>query len=170
MAGLPGTGKSAVAVPLARRLDAIVLDKDVVRSALFAPEHVEYSTQQDDFCVSVMLEVARYLLARGRSQHVILDGRPHVRRYQVELVDDYARVHGLRVRLIECVCSEETALARLAADARTGAHSALNRDGELYFRLKSMFEPIRQPKLVVQTDAPLEEVVARCEAYVAAPD
>ena len=48
MAGLPGSGKSTVARALAERLPATVLDKDVIRAALFAPAHVEYSRVQDD--------------------------------------------------------------------------------------------------------------------------
>ena len=50
MAGLPGTGKSTLARRLAQRLPGAVLDKDVIRAALFEPVHVEYSLAQDDFC------------------------------------------------------------------------------------------------------------------------
>src|SRR5690242_18237303 len=37
MAGLPGTGKSAIAARLAAELDAVALSKDDVRGALFPP-------------------------------------------------------------------------------------------------------------------------------------
>jgi predicted kinase len=60
MAGLPGTGKSTLAHHLAHALAAIVLDKDVIRAALFPPAWVEYSTEQDDFCMSVMFRVSAY--------------------------------------------------------------------------------------------------------------
>lgn len=54
MAGLPGVGKSTLARALAARLDAVVLDKDRIRASLFPPSHVDYSRDQDDFCIDVM--------------------------------------------------------------------------------------------------------------------
>src|ERR1051326_189580 len=84
MAGLPGTGKSTLARALAARLAGVVLDKDIIRAALFPPSHVEYSPVQDDFCQEVMLQTTAYLLARDASLHVFLDGRTFSRRYQRE--------------------------------------------------------------------------------------
>ena len=51
MAGLPGTGKSALARELAARTRGRVLSKDEFRHALFAPEEIEYSSRQDDLCM-----------------------------------------------------------------------------------------------------------------------
>ena len=58
MAGLPGTGKSTLSRALATDLGGIVIDKDQIRAALFSPPDIEYSTEQDDFCMAVMLKVA----------------------------------------------------------------------------------------------------------------
>ena len=60
------------------------------------------------------------------------------------------------LKLIECVCSDATALARLAHDIETGAHPAQNRDATLYHAIKAHFEPITIPHLTVDTDEPLE--------------
>ncbi len=46
LAGLPGTGKSALAQRLAGALSAIVLDKDAVGAALFPQQEIEYSTNE----------------------------------------------------------------------------------------------------------------------------
>jgi predicted kinase len=62
MMGLPGSGKSALARRIAPVLPAVILDKDAVRAALFPPAEIEYSLQQDDFCVEIMLQTAAYLL------------------------------------------------------------------------------------------------------------
>jgi len=59
MAGLPGTGKTALAEALAQRLDGIVLSKDKVRAALFPLGAITYSSGQNDFCMSVLLMAAR---------------------------------------------------------------------------------------------------------------
>src|SRR5689334_7010040 len=58
MAGLPGSGKSTVARAIAQRLPGTVLDKDVIRAALFDPARIEYSQEQDDFCQEIMLQTA----------------------------------------------------------------------------------------------------------------
>jgi adenylylsulfate kinase len=166
MAGLPGTGKSTIARPLAARLPAAILDKDVVRTALFAPDHVEYSTRQDDFCLGVLLDAAAYLVGQAATGWVILDGRTFSRRYQVERVEAAAERLGAAVRVIECVCSDETARRRLATDAEGGGHVAGNRDATLHAAIKARFEPIGEPKLVVDTEQDPSVCVARCVDYL----
>jgi hypothetical protein len=80
MAGLPGSGKSTLARELAWRTSGRVLSKDDFRHALFAPEEIEYSTRQDDFCLELMLQTAGYLLTRDPARIIFLDGRPFSRR------------------------------------------------------------------------------------------
>ena len=76
MAGLPGTGKSTLAHEIACLTSGRVLSKDEFRHLLFAPEEIEYSSRQDDFCQELMLQTAGYLLARDPARIVFLDGRP----------------------------------------------------------------------------------------------
>src|ERR1035438_4058024 len=110
MAGLPGTGKSTLAQALARRLPGAVLDKDVIRAALFQPAHVEYSPAQDDFCQEIMLQTAAYLLAKDAGLCVLLDGRTFSRRCQRERAIEFCRQVGTAYATLECVCAEQTAL------------------------------------------------------------
>jgi adenylylsulfate kinase len=171
MAGLPGTGKSTLARRLAQRLPesrarAIVLDKDVVRAALFPADEIEYSTRQDDFCVDVMLRTAAYLLSKDPRRHVILDGRTFSRRYQVEAVRAFANEIGVPCAFIECRCPDSVARQRLARDVAKGRHLARNRTCEMYLAVKARAEPIAGPKLVVNTDGDLEQCVQRCLAYI----
>lgn len=166
MAGLPGCGKSTLARRLAERLGGVILDKDVIRAALFPVEYVEYSTRQDDFCITVMLEVAAYLLKHHAGLHVILDGRPFARRYQVDQLDRWSAEHTVPLAIVECVCSDAVARARLQHDVSTGAHTAADRDFALYQRIKGAFEPIREPKLVVNMDLPVEDTVEQALTYI----
>lgn len=166
MTGLPGTGKSAIARQLAAILPAVVLDKDRVRAALFPSALVEYSTRQDDFCMDIMLETAGYLLRNNAVQHIIIDGRTFSQEYQVMTVKVWAEQLGMPLQIIECVCSDDTAQRRLATDAVEGKHLAGNRDFALYLAIKARFQPIREPKLVVNTDHDLAACVAECLAYL----
>src|SRR5436305_6121076 len=103
MAGLPGTGKSTLARALAQRLPGAVLDKDVIRAALFQPAYIEYSTAQDDFCQELMLQTAAYLLGKNAGGHVVLDGRTFSRRYQRERAIGFCEEIGSRWAMLECV-------------------------------------------------------------------
>lgn len=156
MAGLPGTGKSTLARELATRTSGRVLSKDEIRHAIFLPEEIEYSSKQDDFCLQLMLETAGYLLSRDKARRVFLDGRPFSRRYQIDnVVNAAASVHQ-PWRILECVCSEETARRRLAGDAEAGAHPAENRNYQLYLEVKARFEAIAHLKTVIDSEQPLE--------------
>lgn len=161
MAGLPGTGKTTLARELAARTSGRVLSKDEFRHALFLPEEIEYSSRQDDFCQQIMLEGAGYLLARDRERRIFLDGRPFSRRYQIENV--LAAVASLHQpwRILECVCSEETARKRLEADAAGQSHPAGNRDWGLYCDVKARFEAITLPKVIINTDLTPEACIER---------
>ena len=152
LAGLPGTGKSYLARAHAPRLSAHVMDKDRVRDALFGPERIEFSTDQDDLVVSLMLQAAAHIWWKDERATIILDGRVFSKNAQLKQVTDFAERLGQRWRVIECVCSEGTAKLRIAQDQQSGAHPAANRTGTLYDAVKSRFEPIPEPKIVVDTD------------------
>ena len=158
MAGLPGSGKSSIARELSARLNGTILSKDIIRHTLFESRDVEYSTEQDDFCIDVMLETAAYILRRHADRTVILDGRTFSKRYQIERVITFAERLPQPWRIFECICSDDTARRRLDAQQD---HPAGNRDFDLYLRVKSDFEEIRFPKTLLDTDQPLEQGVQR---------
>ncbi len=162
MAGLPGTGKSTLASELALRMSGRVLSKDEIRHDIFLPEEIEYSSRQDDYCMQLMLETAAYLLLRNPARAIFLDGRPFSRRYQIENVLTAAESEQQPWRILECVCSDETARSRLAAEA--DKHLAGNRDYQLYLEVKSRFEAITHAKTVIDTEQPPETCVQQALA------
>jgi predicted kinase len=167
MAGLPGTGKSTLAQNLAGACSGVVLNKDLIRAALFPMALIEYSTRQDDFCMSILFQVAAYMLQNDPSLYVILDGRTFSRTYQVEALDQFAEKLKEPLKIIECICSDETVQKRLEEKVTVGAkHLAGNRDYQLYLTMKARFEPIREPKLLVNTDEDLAHCLALCLDYV----
>lgn len=166
MAGLPGTGKSTIARSLAQRLPGAILDKDLIRPALFGPEYVEYSRGQDDFCQEIMLQTAAYLLGNNLSLYVLLDGRTFSRRYQRERVFEFCSQLEIKWTILECICSEQTALARLEKDEFERAHPAADRTPDLYQSIRKVWEPIDTPKLVIDTDASLDSCVERATQYL----
>lgn len=149
MAGLPASGKSAVASKLASHLNSVLLDKDHVREFLFKGA-VDYERKQDDLCLKVIYDVACYHLAKRPATPVILDGRSYSRNYQVEAVKNTAVRAGVVLHFIECVCSSQTARLRLESDR--GIHVAEDRDYALYERSLAAAEVIVEPKLILDTE------------------
>jgi adenylylsulfate kinase len=166
MAGLPGTGKSTLARLLVQRLSGTVLDKDIIRGALFSPAHIEYSRMQDDFCQEIMLEAAAYLLNKNSSLYVFFDGRTFSLSYQRQRVIEFCSQLGSKWAILECVCAEATALARLERAVAAQHHPAMNRTPDLYHRLRKAWEPIDCPRLVIDTDDSLDSCAEQAMRYL----
>ena len=158
MAGLPGTGKTTLALKLAHRTEGALLSKDEIRAALFSPEDIEYSVKQDDFVMELMLEAAGFLLQKVPARKIFLDGRTFSRRYQIDRVLQFAGKLAQPWTIIECTCSEESARRRLDLEPEP-AHPAHNRTFALYLEVKARFEPITYCKTTVTSDQPLEESI-----------
>ncbi|HXC00453.1 MAG TPA: AAA family ATPase [Terriglobales bacterium] len=163
MAGLPGTGKTALARELAHRTQGALLSKDEIRAALFSSSDIEYSVMQDDFVMETMLEAARFLLQKAPTRKVFLDGRTFSRSYQIDRVLSLANELNQPWRIIECSCSDESARRRLDLEP-DATHPARNRSFALYLAVKARFEPITYAKTVVDTDQPLEHCVEQALA------
>lgn len=151
LAGLPGSGKTTLAEALHRLTGAKVLNKDIARATLL-PGRIQYSDAENDAVVEFLLQQAEALLRYG-AKSVVLDGRTFSKRSQVERL----RQFPLPLFMVECRCSEQTALARIAAEA---GHPAPDRSAELYRRLRDSADPI-EADLIVDTDALAPDEAAR---------
>jgi predicted kinase len=159
LAGLPGTGKSTLAHALAEHIDGRVLDKDIVRHEMFGPDRITFTTEQDDLVIDTMLHTTRECLSVKPSANVLIDGRVFSRNFQLRKVTDFAVTIPTAWIVIECVCSEGSAKRRLAADV--GMHIAANRTPELYDSVRARFEPVPEPKIVIDTDLPVAACVEK---------
>ena len=70
--------------------------------------------------------------------------------------------------MLECVCSEATALGRISQAVAANNHLAANRTPDLYSEIRKAWEPIDQPKLVIDTDENIESCVDRALRYLTA--
>jgi predicted kinase len=143
LAGLPGSGKTTLAEALQRLTGAQVLNKDIARAASL-PGRSQYSDADNDIVVEGLLVRAEGLLRAG-AKSVVLDGRTFSKRRQVERL----RRFPLPLLIVECRCSDQTALARIAADPN---HPAPDRSADLYRRLRNSADPI-EADLIIDTDA-----------------
>jgi len=162
MAGLPASGKSTLSRLLSAELHGVVLDKDVIRAGLFPEPWIEYSQEQDDFCLDILLQAATYLIKKDtRPAFLFIDGRPFAFQYQIENVVKWATNLGCGIKIIHTMCSDDNARRRL-----TDPHPARNRNYDSYLKLKADFEEISYPKLAVNTDGPLNSSLQQCLSYL----
>ncbi|MDI6826966.1 MAG: AAA family ATPase [Armatimonadota bacterium] len=141
IAGLPGTGKTHLAMRLASETGAVRLSRDEIRAKLF--NQPNYTDSEKSLAFNAMLFLARYFLSQQRD--VILEGMPFSRRSERGAARALAKEMGAEFELLYCVCPEEIALKRIASQE----HPAADRNEELYFRVKARFEPIGEDEEAV---------------------
>ncbi|MBV8302881.1 MAG: AAA family ATPase [Acidimicrobiia bacterium] len=163
LVGLPASGKSTLAAALVQLIpDSRVLNKDVVRSALFEP--CDYSAAERSIAFSAMLDAARYHLGRGRV--VVLDGLAFPRPGEEEAVAAVVSDTGAFVATIVCDVPIEVAEARADADAVAATHRAANRDGAAVRRVAAEMREPSGAYLTVDTTRPIDEAAALALAYI----
>jgi predicted kinase len=159
--GLPGTGKSyLVGKLLERKPGFLVLSRDALRASIVP--RPTFSADEKALVDDLIVAMAGILLGKGRD--VLIDGMALSSASRVEQFASAAA--GAELRLIECSCSESTALARIAAGA--GAHLAGDRGEKLYFDVKARFERLARPVLAVDTDGDTEANLEAIISYLGA--
>lgn len=155
--GWTGAGKSTIADRLAAELDATVASFDWVMSGLRAlPEmwaHIEHPVeQQRRVGWNLLSRIAEQQLRRGRSCVLDLVAREEPRREWADLAHRYDA--GFAV--VECTCADAE-LHRSRVDGR-------QRDIPGWYELtwenvargRSLYEPLREPKVVIDASQPVE--------------
>ena len=139
MSGLPGTGKSTVAINLAQSVEGDHLSTDEIRENLFSstsPTRQEkYSDQAKKRVYSILYENAEQALSEKRS--VVLDGT-FLRNSRVGL-QQIATNHGAHLVFAKTTCSEQDVAKRmeqrkLRRDFFSEAHT------EIYTKMKRRLE------------------------------
>ena len=165
MAGLVGTGKSAVAVSLGEATGAPVVRSDEARkrfAGILPGEHRYedyekgiYSEEFTNKTYSELLKEASEILGGGRS--IILDAS-YKSRASRERAAALAREKGARFFIVECVCEEEVVRARLKK--RMGEKEVSDGRWETYERQKHGFEQITENEgrlIRIDSARPVEE-------------
>ncbi len=162
--GLPGTGKTyLVRKLLSKRPDLLVLSRDVLRTGMIP--HPTFSEDEKAFVDELILAMSDFLLEKGRS--VVIDGMALSSARLLAKLAGRATARYAGFRIIECVCSEATALARIAKEQ--GMHPAGDRGPDLYYHVRDRFESTELPFLSIDTDGDEQQNVAAILGYLENP-
>ena len=149
--GLPATGKSTVARRLAKALDAEVLRTDIVRKALIG--NPTYTEEEKNLIYKTVFLIAEYLIKHD--VNVIIDGTFYKDLLRKE-AKNIAKKHCKRFFLIETSCPEAVVLKRLGKRERN-LKSPSDADIDVYYKIKGLFEPIKESHITIDTDWGLED-------------
>ena len=150
MAGLPGTGKSTLACALAKTLRWVVIDKDLIHSAMIANGMGKLESTSAAYEASLAL--AKDLIDR-QHQSVILDtaGRqPFLLERSKEIVSRC----GARLGIIRCVAPKEVRMMRLSVRSRQ--LSQWSADFASDDEQETWYTHLPGESLIVQGDQPFE--------------
>jgi predicted kinase len=161
-AGLPGTGKSSIAEAVGRELGIPVFAKDWLeatlrRSGLGPSTDVGYAGYE------LLTTLAQRQLQLGQS--VILDSVASIESIRTRW-HELAATYQARWRIIECVCSDETAhRARLAVRERgiPGWHELTWAEVE---HVKAYYAEWQADRLIIDAVNPLDDNIAAALNYI----
>lgn len=155
VSGLPGTGKSYFCRRLLERLDAVWVESDSLRKALFPkPTH---TAQESARLFPLIHRLIDELLGRGMP--VVYDATSLAEHHR-EYLYNIARRHGARLILVRVEAPAETVRQRLQQRAAGAVNNdAPDADWQVYQHMKRSVQPIRRSHFAVDTSRDIGPVI-----------
>ena len=159
LAGLPASGKTAVAKKLEKR-GFKNLSRDYFVSLMFDPVNFS-SREQKDIAFKAMLLVSKYYLKQEKK--VVLDCPSFSRGWAVKLAQATAKKASVKFKLIYLECPDEVAVKRIKFAKK---HIARDRTPKLYFTVKKRFQPIKIKYKKIGTNRPIKKTIKEIIKYL----
>ncbi len=160
LAGLPGTGKSTLAMSLSTELDWPIIDKDLIHSALIT------SGQNKDESGSAAYEAGFWLVkdfVMRQNRSVVFDSAGRQKFILTRLQDVCSESQAI-LKIIHCSATRTVRQDRLAGRAKLGSQLAadvFSDDEEQVF-----YAHLPACQLYVDTTAGVSSILSRCLDYL----
>lgn len=155
--GLPGSGKSYFAKGLAKEIGAVHLGTDDLRKemGLMGNYHIDNKLS----VYEEMLNRTREIEKSGKS--LVLDGTFYLQKVREPFIF-LANSLSWKLSIIHIIADEAVISKRLSKPREDS-----EADLKVYQKIKSEFEPIREPHLLIQsTDSSLQESLEKAVKYI----
>lgn len=154
--GLPGVGKTTLAKSVASKIGATIVSSDKIRKELI--RYPTYTRVEGRLIYDVLMLLTKYLTAAG--VNCILDATFNRERSRREV--EKLCSNDVKLFLIECTCTEDVVLERL----RNRKNDFSDADYSVYSKMKSIYEPVQESHLVIDTSLPRDANVQKILSYV----
>ena len=155
--GLPGSGKSYFAKRLAKEIDALYLGSDEIRKeiGLMGSYHLDNKLS----VYEEMFKRAKRINKSGRS--LVLDGTIYLQQVRGPFIF-LAKSLSWKLSIIH-IKADEALISKRLSKPREDSDADL----KVYQKIKSEFEPIREPYLLIQSkDGSLQENAEKALKYI----
>ncbi len=163
MAGLPGTGKSTLALELGRKLGWLVLDKDLLNAVVL--EHAQMAqSQAGPLSYELVLRLTWELLVQ-QSQSLILDtaGRQV---FIYERACTIAQEAGAVLKVVQCQAPQAIRRERLAG--RVSGPSQVTSDAIGPEQEQAWYAHLPEGRLILDTTQAFEHMVSQTLLFIRA--
>ncbi len=165
MSGFPGSGKSTLAREIAAQTVVVLVDHDVVKSALLE-EMPEINPQQaGKVAYNIDWSLVDANLALGNS--TILDS-PCLYPVMIEKGEALADKYGAKYKYIECYLDDYDQINQRLKSRETMQSQISKVSSEVVFRstLENSKRPLNHPFLIVDTSKPLKNYLQKAMDYI----
>lgn len=167
MSGFPGSGKSTLAREIAKRTGAVVVDHDIVKSALLqASTHTSMDSKSaGPIAYQIDWSLIESLLSQGQS--VIFDS-PCLYEEMVEKGTYLADKYSIAYKYVECYLDDRNEINfRLKNRERMISQiQEISSEEAFQYTIKNSKKPVNLRCLVVDTSQPLESYVQTVIQYI----
>ncbi len=155
--GLPGTGKTTLALELAKEIDAVHLNSDMIRTSLGL--RGQYDAASKAAVYKELHDKAAEVLKQGKK--LIIDATL----YKVVLRDSFEKLankYHVPIKWIE-LKAEDASIKKRVSKKRQYSEA----DFEVYLKIKATYQPIGRNHLILRSDIlSLEEMIEKAQEYI----
>ena len=167
MSGFPGSGKSTLAREISTALKAVIVDHDIVKSALLESmaEHQIHSSISGKIGYSIDWSLVDFYLSQGFP--VILDS-PCLYSEMIDKGLALSKKHKVKYKYVECIAKDihEVNKRLTERDKMKSQIAVISSEEAFYKTIDNSARPKDMPILQINTLRPLEEYIAEVINYV----
>lgn len=167
MSGFPGSGKSTLARQIAKKTGAVIIDHDIVKSALL--HSIEDASIDEKLAgkisYSIDWSLVEFHLSQGKA--VILDS-PCLYEEMVEQGTDLSKKYKVKYKYVECYLEDSDEINfRLKNRKRMLSQIKKIYSEEAFkYTIKNSKKPLKYKYLVVDTEHPLKSYIQDVMNYI----
>ena len=167
MSGVPGSGKSTLARAIAKQTDAIIIDHDIVKSALLESEAAAGIAPNTAGVISYDIEWALIDFHLSQGFSVILDS-PCIYTVMIEKGTALAAKHRVTYKYVECSLDDiEQIDHRLKTRQRMTSQNGHVASAEAFRKaFEGSTRPAESRYLIVDSSRPMDSYLDEVIAYI----